>query len=889
MDVISTHLNADFDAFASMVAAKKLYPGAVLAFPGSQEKNLRDFFIESTMYILSIERARDIDLDKVQRLILVDTRQKTRIGRFAEVVDKGTAEIHIFDHHPASPDDIAGDLEIIDQVGATVTILVREIKKRGIELNTEEATALALGIYEDTGSFKYSSTTAEDLDAASWLLEMGANLNVVSDMMNTELSVVQIQVLHQLIEESETILVGGVEVVVTTAATQEYVGDLAVLVHKLKEMENLDAVFALVRMEDRVHLIARSRLDEVSAGEIAAEFGGGGHPTAASATIKEMSLYQAKEELVAALRDKVRPKQTAAEIMSRPVYRVEPYQALHEAASLLSRYEVSSLPVVQNGTVVGIVHRAAVEKACHHGLEQETVRSFMDPRVLSVDVTDPIEKAMRISVEGRVRLVPVMEGEQLVGVISRSDLLEHLRLPRHNDASSPEDFPEIRNRSKNVRKLMDERIPPALLDILRKAGEAARDQDEAVYLVGGAVRDLLLRRENFDMDLVVEGNGIRFAKELCRQFPRCRIRSHEKFGTAVLLFEDGFKLDVATARHEYYESPGALPSVEVSSLKRDLYRRDFTINTLAIRLNPDGFGAVSDFFGGARDIKEKNIRVLHNLAFVEDPTRILRAIRFSARFGFSLGKHTRNLMRAAIKMKLFDRVEGRRLLHELILIFEERNPAQHIAMMEDYSIPQALHPALSFGPKVQENLESLSGVLSWWRYLYLKDRLRKWVVYFLAVTDGLSDHDYRGVLTRFSVATTVSEELAADRIGVRRSLAAFAKGEFTRTSEMVESLRVLSTEALLCMMAGTRREDARRSIADYITTLRFVKPLLTGNDLIAMGLKPGPLFHRILKTLRDARLDQRILTVEDERNMVELLCTADSEEHPHPATQTSAT
>ncbi len=882
MDVISTHLNADFDAFASMVAAKKLYPDAVLAFPGSQEKNLRDFFIESTMYILSIERAKDIDLDQVRRLILVDTRQKSRIGRFAEVAEKGNAEIHIFDHHPSSPDDIKGDLEIIDQVGATVTILVREIRERGIELNSEEATALALGIYEDTGSFKYSSTTAEDLLAASWLLRMGANLNVVSDMMNTELSVVQVQLLHQLIEESETILVGGVDVVVTTAATQEYVGDLAVLVHKLKEMQNLDAVFALVRMEDRVHLIARSRVDEVSAGEIAAEFGGGGHPTAASATIKDMSLYQVKEELIRAIREKVRPKQTAAEIMSRPVYRVEPDQALHEAAALLSRYEVSSLPVVQNGSVMGIVHRAAVEKACHHGLEQETVRGFMDPRVLSVDVTDPIEKAMRISVRGRVRLVPVMENGDLVGVISRSDLLEHLRLPTHNDASGPDEFPEARSKSKNVRKLMEERVPPNILAILRQAGETASLRDEAVYVVGGAVRDLLLRRENFDIDLVVEGNGIPFAKELCRQFPGCRIRSHEKFGTAVLLFEDGFKLDVATARHEYYESPGALPSVEVSSLKRDLYRRDFTINTLAVRLNPDGFGAVSDFFGGARDIKEKNIRVLHNLAFVEDPTRILRAIRFSARFGFSLGKHSRNLMKAAIKMKLFDRIDGRRLLHELILIFEERNPTQHLALMEAYAIPAALHPALSFVPKVRERLESLSGILSWWRFLYLKDRLRKWVVYFLTVTDGLSDQDYRSVLERFSVPPAVAEELAADRVGIRKSVAAFARGELSRTSEMVASLRPLSMEALLFMMARTGRDEVRKIIADYITTLRFVRPVLTGNDLIAMGLTPGPLFQRILRTLRDARLDRRIHTVEHERHMVEFLCGSGPEQDPHP-------
>ncbi len=217
MEIITTHLNADFDAFASMVAAKKLYPEALVAFPGSQEKNLRDFFIDSTLYILSIERAKDIDLNKVDRLILVDTRQKSRIGRFAALADSGNVEIHVYDHHPDSDDDVKGQIEIVREVGATVTLLIQELRNRGIELNAEEATVLALGIYEDTGSFTFSSTTEDDLEAAGWLLAKGANLNIISNMMTSELSRDQIELLYQLIEESEVVNLGGIEVVVTTA------------------------------------------------------------------------------------------------------------------------------------------------------------------------------------------------------------------------------------------------------------------------------------------------------------------------------------------------------------------------------------------------------------------------------------------------------------------------------------------------------------------------------------------------------------------------------------------------------------------------------------------------------------------------------------------------
>ena len=169
MEVITTHLNADFDAFASMVAAKKLFPEALVAFSGSQGKNVRDFFIESTLYILSIERAKDIDLNRIQRLILVDTRQKSRIGRFAAIADSESVDVHIYDHHPSSDDDVKGNAELIEEVGATVTLLIREIRSRGVELNAEEATILALGIYEDTGSFTFPSTTREDLEGAAGL------------------------------------------------------------------------------------------------------------------------------------------------------------------------------------------------------------------------------------------------------------------------------------------------------------------------------------------------------------------------------------------------------------------------------------------------------------------------------------------------------------------------------------------------------------------------------------------------------------------------------------------------------------------------------------------------------------------------------------------------
>lgn len=868
MEIITTHVNADFDAFASMVAAKKLYPDALVVFPGSREKNLRDFFMESTLYILSIERVKDLDFAKVKKLILVDTRQRSRIGKFSELCDSDKVDVHVYDHHPDSEEDIRGKVEIVRRVGSTVTLFVKLFQERGIEVNAEEATVLALGIYEDTGSFTFSSTTPEDMNAAEWLLRRGANLNIVANMMTSDLTKDQIDILHQFIEESEVFNFGNMDAIIATASAEEYVGDLAILVHKFKEMENYDIVIALVQMEDRIHLIARSSVEEVNVGEIASDFGGGGHPTAASATIRDLSLFEVKDRVLNVLRTRVHPKQNASDIMSRPVVTVGPDQTIEDASELLSRYQISSLPVEKNESVIGILHRQAVEKARHHGLENHPVSDFMNPGVVFVTPGDSIDRALRITVDGRHRLVPVIDDGHMVGVISRSDLLEHLKLPRTSDSTSPEDFPMGRERRKSVKKLLDERTPQTVLDILKKAGQIADSMDYEAYLVGGAVRDLLLRNYNLDIDVVVEGDGILFARALAESYVNCRVRSHEKFGTAVMLFENGFKMDVATARHEYYESPGALPQVEISSIKRDLYRRDFTMNTLAVSLNPMRWGYLIDFFGGVRDIKDRALRVLHNLAFVEDPTRILRAIRFASRFNFNISKHTLALIKGALKMKIFDRVEGKRILNELVHILDERNPTPAIGQMSTLGVLAGLCPGLIFNQKISDLVDAVSGVLSWWKYLFLTEKTQAWKVYFMALTNSLDDRAIESFAQRLSVPSPTAKEFTKERRELRWILNLLDRGKLSKPSEIFSVLSKLSMESLLFMMAKAGREPIRRAISEFIITMRHVRPMMTGRDLKEMGYEPGPIFSSILNSLRGARLDGFVKNLDDEKKFV---------------------
>src|SRR5665647_96617 len=285
MQVITTHINADFDGLASMIAAQKLYPEAVMVFSGSQEKSLRDFINETLQDRYDFAKVKHIDLKAITRLIVVDTRSAKRIGAFAACLDNPDISVHLYDHHPDSPEDMKGDLELVQDVGSTTTLFTQIFQERKIPVTASEATIFGLGIYEDTGSLTHLTTRPADLQAAAWLLEQGAQLEVISQFITYDLTAHQVELLHKLMETANSYTIRGIEVVVVTLTLPEYVDDFALIVRRFMVMENLDTLFALVSMAGRIYLIGRSRIPEVNTGTIARDFGGGGHATAASATI----------------------------------------------------------------------------------------------------------------------------------------------------------------------------------------------------------------------------------------------------------------------------------------------------------------------------------------------------------------------------------------------------------------------------------------------------------------------------------------------------------------------------------------------------------------------------------------------------------------------------
>lgn len=754
MDLVVTHRTADFDALASMVAAEKLYPGARLMFPGTPEAGVRDF-MELCQGVVKVENEKGCRLDDVDRLILVDTRLASRIGKAAQLIKKGV-RVHIYDHHPRTKVDIRADKECSQEVGATVTILLGMIRKQNIKLTPLEATIMALGIYEDTGSLTYLSTTRKDIEAVGFLLSRRANLKVVSSYLNRELSPEQTSLLVTLLNSIETYRLDGVRLMIASTSSEKYIKDLALLTHKLRDIENPDCIFILVGMPDRVQMVARSRSKEIDVGRVANFLGGGGHDLASSAVVKGMGLVEVKEKILNFLE-----------------------RALRKA------------------------RRAAVEAT-------------------SV-----------VSEERKVVFQPTLVKRDL-----------NIRIKRF--------------------------LPAEILNLLKVVGKVADEVGCPAFVVGGFARDLLLGVRNYDLDIVMEGDIRVFGKALADRL-KAALVIHKKFKTARVVLPDKFKIDIATARKELYEYPAALPTVSIGYIRDDLARRDFTINAMAIKLNKDDFGKLYDFFGGQNDLKKGQIRVMHHLSFVEDPTRIFRAVRFEQRYNFKIDAYTENLIRAAKDLEMFAKTSGERLREEIVLILKEESPLKAIKRMDELHELRFIHPAIRLDKKLVRLLERVGQTIDWFKLSFLKMLPELWLVWLLALIDQLSFDQTLEVLSRFPFRRKDKDNILSSKRVAASILRNLDLAKPLKPSQVFELLKGLADELILFLMAKSRTTRAKKRISSYLLDYRKVKLAISGRDLERMGLLPSPKFKRILDRTLYAKVDGELKTKKDELRFAEKL------------------
>ncbi|MCB9450161.1 MAG: CBS domain-containing protein [Anaerolineaceae bacterium] len=859
MKIILTHDNADFDAVAALLAAWKLDPEAIPILPERLNQNVAGFM---TLYQggLPFTAQHDFRPNTITHITLVDTQRPVKV----KGVDLD-APMHIIDHHERSRDLLPNQTFVYEAVGATTTILVEQIRAQDIRLNTLEATLLLLGIYEDTGSLLYGTTTPRDIQAAGWLLEQQAALDTVRRFLSPALNDEQQALYETLIATAENRTIQGHVITVGAAISATYISQVSSVAHRLRDTLETTALFVAVDMPGGIQMVCRSSSDAVDVGAIARVFGGGGHARAAAAAIYDKKLDDVVRQLWEELFQRIRPAAIVADLMSYSVQTVEARRRVMDELTRLRRIGHEGYPVIEGGKVVGLLTRRDVDHALEHGLETITVREIMSGGAVTLTPDDSVMLLEQRMVNSGWGQIPVVDSAgKLLGIVTRTDLIKHWA-QIHPAAPQAENI---------IPKGLIAQVQGEAISILVNVIlDYAQETSASVFMVGGAVRDLLLRRRNLDLDFVIEGNAIQLAENL-RDLFGGTVSSFQPFGTAKWKLDEQVAakmgvgpddlpehIDFATARNEFYEHPTALPTTYHSSIKLDLQRRDFTINTLAVQLSPrPAMGRILDFYGGLHDLQGRLIRVLHSLSFVDDPTRILRAVRFEHRLGFTVEPRTAELIETALPM--LGRITGERVRNELHLLFKEDAPENALLTLHEIGALKAIHPAFVLDETLPARFEKIRRAQSPWSLAASPKEL-----YWHAIACTIPLEKLPGLCNRLVLGQSLSQSVIDAAQLVQQ--ADYLADPLLRPSQIDQYLASLTETAIFTGWLFIPDETVRENIRRYMLEWRTTQPETSGHTLREMGLKPGPCYARILSRLRAGRLDGEITTSEQERLLVE--------------------
>ncbi len=863
-EIIISHPGTDFDSLASMVAASKLYPNAKLVLITGMDIGVREFYALYRDHFPIIQ-LRQVDTDSVKRVIITDTSKLSRLRNIREILKRDGIEVHLYDHHIEEEGEFTADFNYCLPYGSTTTILIMEIIKRAIKLSPEEATLCILGIYEDTGNLTFSTTTTHDMDAAKYLLNAGANLSVVRRYISHQMGPEQMALMQKLILNTRDMVINSVRVFFSTAKIADYVDEIAFITGKIQDLENADAIFTLVEVRGRVYIVGRSRIAPVNIAHILSYYGGGGHPSAGSAMVPHAEHHRILQGLIAILREELKPYVTAGDIMSRPVRTIAPESTIEECREMMIQLGHSGLVVTEDEKMVGIISRRDVDRAILSGYSLAPVKGYMQRDVISAGENTGLYQLEKIIIRNNVGRIPILFGERVTGIVTRSDIIQALhRMAPVGD----EEMEELPIDGTLMQEDIFRSLPREVLNVLINAGRVADRVKLPVYLVGGIVRDILMGRHCADIDFVVEGNAAIFAEALGQDLGR-RVELNMRFGTAKIHFEHGGTIDIAGTRQETYEQPGALPEVEPGNITDDLKRRDFTINSIAVRINHSAFGEFLDPLNGRRDIEHGIIRILHDKSFEDDPTRIFRAIRFASRFEFTIENHTLSLIRDALADGMLQRITNQRIRDEIWLILKDSNPISALKMLDDIGALKKVHPKLELPEHLMGPVDPVRDVVNEYASWGLPYALRAHQIYLCLLMWDFKQADVDAFSEDFQLAGN-DEETIRGIPNFRWEMRELTKiDRIPLPSEIYDNLHWVQVEHCLAYLIIGESLELRDAARRFIREIRPTKLDINGQDLKDMGFPPSRAYKRAFQAVFRAKIDGKVSGRQEELEMAE--------------------
>lgn len=899
MDLILCHTTADFDTLGAAVGLTCLHPGSRIVLTGGAHPAVKAFLgLHRDEYPL-IER-RAVTISMIRSIVVVDAHKRSSVGAAAEWIDyaiEAQLPITIYDHHGESVPDIPGDHHI-EAVGATTTLVIEALRQANQEINPPQATVMALGIHSDTGSLTFAHTQPRDAHALVWLMEQGAHQPTIAEAIEPGLSSLLQGLLGIALETISIQQIEGYAVGTVYLETTDFIPGLSGLVSHLIALLGLDslllaATYTSKANKPRLTLISRTRPQTgMNCRTLLQPYGGGGHDYAASANFTTDTPGSVFNQLCDAVAQSHVQSVIAQDIMSSPVRTIRPTITVADAHRILLRYGHSGLCVADDtGKLQGIISRRDIDLALHHGFNHAPVKGYMAVSLKTIVPHTSLSDIQSLMVTYDVGRLPVLDGDELVGIVTRTDVLRQMYSGQLNNDDSrtllKTNIYERLQTSLQAHPIASE--SKTLWTLLTQIATAAQQRGWHLYLVGGAVRDLLLAPSDTvvflkDIDLVVDsfrsptvkGAGVVLAQLLQMQYPDAELQVHGEFQTAALIWRGRaghapLMLDIATARTEFYPYPAANPEVEPSSIRQDLYRRDFTINAMAIRLTEPQPGLLLDFFGGYLDIQKRQVRVLHANSFIEDPTRIFRAVRFAVRLGFAIDDQTETFIRYAVNSGIYADLQAQqqanrrlpalqtRLKAELTYIFQADYWAQSLGLLDKLGALSCLHPSLMVDPGLWKQMHRAGR----WREVFV-DKVGKdigvesWLVrleVLLSRVEMRSQIAHNLQLPLGSIQRLEKLALVEDNLSNQ-----FDQQDQPSPSSIYQTLMPYDLATLL-LVSIRHPQHIGTHVWHYITQLIHIRPPIDGHYLKQLGYRPGPVYHQILTALTYARLDGNITSV----------------------------
>ncbi|TYB30689.1 MAG: CBS domain-containing protein [Candidatus Mcinerneyibacterium aminivorans] len=845
MKAILGHKNMDFDCFASMIAAKKLYPEYDIIFPDNIESMVKEY-IEKEDIPFEYLFASDLN-ENITEVILVDNNNLERSGLDTEKLNKSKI-IKIYDHHEEK-NDIKIDKKnyIYKPYGANITLLLEEIFKRNIKIDEKERKIYLLGLFEDTGFLTYVSLTKNDVEMFKILFENLAekDLTFINNYLLTDFNKEQLSVMDDLAENAEIFKKNNIKIGFCYAERENYIDNLAIVVQRLMIILSLDIIFVVVRLDKNIYFWTRSNIKNIKVISIAKELDGGGHPNAAYSLIKDKTFVEVKQKVYNLIDKYFLNKKTAGEVMSSEIVTADVNNSVSTVKEKMIAHNHSRLPVLKENSIYGVISKKEIDRLLNHGFGDVSIKNYVDFSIPSVNPEKDINSVKEMMISNQYPIILVVKKEELQGIITIEDLLK-------------EEYPELAQEKivKNFSSKLKYHFPEKINKIIKDIGKIADKNNYKAYIVGGVARDLILDRENYDLDIVIEGNGIKVARQVEEKYD-IYVVIHKKFKTAVLDFDE-FKIDIATARSETYKKPGALPDVMSSSLKYDLYRRDFTINAMAISISGEDFGDLYDYFDAYKDLQNKIIKIMHNISFIEDPTRILRGIRFATRFDFKFDKQTKNLLKNALDINMLEEISGRRIKDELVLMLKEDYPEKAFAMMDELNVLDDIIPGIEFDSEKEKLFREIRHVIHWYHHLYLDEVIERNYLYFFALMHKLNLEEIEKYSVKFELTKQFKIFAQQVKTFIRKKYKLVGGDEYKK-SDVYNAFRDLKMETILYLAAFYHyEEEFQKYVSLYIIDIYPKNSIINGKQLKEMRIKNGLKIKKILEDIKMKHINDKI-------------------------------